>query len=107
MTKEQHDKLKKYEGVFRSAIDSLYIRAMDSRFAADLINTCRELCIHVNPSCPACMLKATQTLGKLYFEFREPEPPADADKPDKSEKPKVAKKPVVTRSQKPKKTNKK
>lgn len=72
MTKEQHEKLKKYEQIFRTAIDAMYIRAMDSRFAADFINACHELNIYINTSCPACVLKAAQTLGKLYFSYEEP-----------------------------------
>lgn len=71
MTREQHENLKKYEQIFRTAIDSQYIRAMDSRFAADFINICHELNIYINTSCPACVLKAAQTLGKLYFEYKE------------------------------------
>lgn len=71
MTKEQHEKLKKYEQIFRTAIDSLYYRAMDSRFAADFISVCHELNIYINTSCPQCTLKALQTLGKLYFDYKE------------------------------------
>ena len=87
MTKEQFDKLTKYENVFRSAIEAKYIRAMDSRFAADFVAICRELCIHINPSCPACVLKAAQTLGKLYFDYKQqnPDKPADADPSDKAD----------------------
>lgn len=95
MTKEQHEKLKKYEQMFRNAIDAQYVRAMDSHFAADFIQVCKELCIHINPSCPACVLRAAQTLGKLYFDFTEPEQEVHI---------KLPKKPVVTRNNKPKKT---
>ena len=69
MTKEQHLRLNKYEQVFRTAIDSNYYRAMDSRFAADFIQVCRELSIFVKPTCPACVLNALKTLGRLYFEY--------------------------------------
>lgn len=109
MTREQHEKLKKYEEIFRTAIDAMYIRAMDSRFAADFINACHELNIYINTSCPACVLKAAQTLGKLYFAYVEPEEPATADKPETHVEPKETKtekkpkKPTTTRS----KTNKK
>lgn len=85
MTKEQHDKLVKYENIFRTAIDAKYIRCMQSGFAADMISVCKELNIYINTSCPACVLKAAQTLGRLYFDYREPEPPAVADKSDSSE----------------------
>lgn len=84
MNKEQHDKLTKYESIFKTAIDSNYYRAMDSRFAADFIDMCRDLNVYVKPSCPACVLKALQTLGKLYFEYKEPEkekPIQDTPKP--------------------------
>ena len=72
MTKEQHEKLVKYESIFKTAIDSNYYRSMDSHFAADFISMCRELNVYVKPSCPACVLKALQTIGKLYFDYKEP-----------------------------------
>ena len=116
MTREQHENLKKYEQIFRTAIDSQYIRAMDSRFAADFINICHELNIYINTSCPACVLKAAQTLGKLYFDYKEEpenliqEEQKQVDnktiKPQKKvaqDEPKQPKKPIITRS----KTNKK
>lgn len=71
MNKIQHDKLIKYEQIFRTAIDSNYYRSMDSRFAADFISMCRELNVYIKPSCPQCVLRALQTLGKLYFEYKE------------------------------------
>ena len=85
MTKEQHLRLNKYEQIFRTAIDSNYYRAMDSRFAADFIQVCRDLNIYVNPNCPACVLKALQTLGRVYFDFREPEVPVSPDSSEKGE----------------------
>ena len=72
MNKEQHDKLIKYEQIFRTAIDSNYYRSMDSRFAADFIDMCHELHVYVKPSCPACVLNALKAMGKLYFEYKEP-----------------------------------
>ena len=72
MNKEQHDKLIKYEQIFHTAISSNYYRSMDSRFAADFISVCHELNVYINPSCPACVLRALQTLGKLYFDYKEP-----------------------------------
>lgn len=117
MTKEQHDKLIKYEQIFRTAINSNYYRSMDSRFASDFISLCRELNVYIKPSCPQCVLKALQTMGKLYFEYKEPEkekPIQDTPKPkdietitktnkvsQKSQK--QPKKPIKVRS----KTNKK
>ena len=110
MTKELHDKLTKYENIFKVAIEAKYYRAMPRDFAADFIAGCHEMNVYINPSCSACVLKALQTLGKLYFDYVEPETESKAEntesgeaKPVKSEKPKQAKKPVVTRS----KTNKK
>lgn len=85
MTKELHDKLVKYKEIFRTAIDSNYYRAMNSRFAAEFLEACRELNIYVNPVCPQCVLRALQTLGKLYFSFTEPETPASPDLAEKSE----------------------
>lgn len=73
MIKEQHEKLVKYEQIFRTAIDSNYYRAMDSRFATDFISMCHELHIHIKPNCPACVLNALKTMGKLYFAYKEPE----------------------------------
>ena len=72
MNKEQHDKLIKYEQIFHTAISSNYYRSMDSRFAADFISVCHELNVYIKPSCPACVLRALQTLGKLYFDYKEP-----------------------------------
>lgn len=119
MNKEQHDKLIKYEVIFKTAIDANYYRAMDSRFAADFISMCRELNVYIKPSCPACVLKALQTVGKLYFAYRDPEPTANAEVSDASvaldnktistenkvnqNASKQPKKPIVVRS----KTNKK
>ena len=72
MNKEQHDKLIKYESIFKTAIESNYYRSMDSRFAADFISMCHELHVYVKPSCPACVLNALKAMGKLYFEYKEP-----------------------------------
>ena len=72
MNKEQHNKLIKYEQIFRTAIESNYYRSMDSRFAADFIDMCHELNVYIKPSCPACVLNALKTIGKLYFEYKEP-----------------------------------
>lgn len=72
MNKEQHNKLIKYESIFKTAIESNYYRSMDSRFAADFISMCHELNVYIKPSCPACVLNALKTMGKLYFEYKEP-----------------------------------
>ena len=72
MNKEQHDKLIKYESIFKTAIESNYYRSMDSRFAADFIDMCHELNVYIKPSCPACVLNALKAMGKLYFEYKEP-----------------------------------
>lgn len=72
MIKEQHDKLIKYESIFKTAIESNYYRSMDSRFAADFIDMCHELNVYVKPSCPACVLTALKTMGRLYFDYKEP-----------------------------------
>lgn len=117
MNKEQHDKLIKYESIFKTAIESNYYRSMDSRFAADFISMCHELHVYIKPSCPACVLNALKTMGKLYFDYKEPEKEKqiqDTPKPEDKEtitksvkvsqnKPKQPKKPVTVRS----KTNKK
>ena len=84
MNKEQHDKLIKYEQIFHTAISSNYYRSMDSRFAADFIDMCHELNVYVKPSCPACVLNALKTMGKLYFDYKEPveeKPIQDTPKP--------------------------
>ena len=84
MNKEQHDKLIKYENIFKTAIESNYYRSMDSRFAADFISMCHELNVYIKPSCPACVLNALKTMGKLYFEYKEPveeNPIQDVQKP--------------------------
>ncbi len=117
MTKEQHEKLIKYESIFKTAIESNYYRSMDSRFAADFISMCQELHVYIKPSCPACVLNALKTMGKLYFDYKEPveeKPIQDTQKLEDKEtitkpvkvsqnKPKQPKKPVTVRS----KTNKK
>ena len=72
MNKEQHDKLIKYESIFKTAIESNYYRSMDSRFAADFISMCHELNVYIKPSCPACVLNALKAMGKLYFDYKEP-----------------------------------
>lgn len=72
MNKQQHDKLIKYEQIFHTAISSNYYRSMDSRFAADFISMCHELNVYIKPSCPACVLNALKTMGKLYFDYKEP-----------------------------------
>ena len=71
MNKEQHNKLIKYESIFKTAIESNYYRSMDSRFAADFIDMCHELNVYVKPSCPACVLTALKVMGKLYFDYKE------------------------------------
>ena len=85
MNKEQHDKLIKYESIFKTAIESNYYRSMDSRFAADFIDMCQELHVYVKPSCPACVLNALKTMGKFYFDYKEPveeKPIQDTKKPE-------------------------
>ena len=72
MNKEQHEKLIKYEQIFRTAIESNYYRSMDSRFAEDFISMCHELNVYIKPSCPACVLTALKTMGRLYFDYKEP-----------------------------------
>ena len=72
MNKEQHNKLIKYESIFKTSIESNYYRSMDSRFAADFIDMCHELNVYIKPSCPACVLTALKTIGKLYFDYKEP-----------------------------------
>ena len=72
MNKEQHNKLIKYESIFKTAIESNYYRSMDSRFAADFIDMCHELNVYIKPSCPACVLTALKTMGRLYFDYKEP-----------------------------------
>ena len=72
MNKEQHNKLIKYEQIFRTAIESNYYRSMDSRFASDFIDMCHELNVYIKPSCPACVLNALKAMGKLYFDYKEP-----------------------------------
>ena len=109
MTKEQHTKLVKYEQIFRTAIDSNYYRSMDSRFAADFISACRELNVYINTGCPQCVLNALKTMGKLYFDYKEPDTPAIADSSEGVETPKDNKtitKPVKV-SQKSQKQSKK
>ena len=117
MNKEQHIKLIKYEQIFRTAIESNYYRSMDSRFAADFISMCHELNVYIKPSCPQCVLTALKTIGKLYFDYKEPveeNPIQDVQKPmdnktitkqnkASQDKPIQQKRPIVTRS----KTNKK
>jgi hypothetical protein len=87
MTQEQYNKLVKYEHIFTSAIEAKYIRAMDSHFAADFVTICKELNIYINTSCPACVLKAAQTLGGLYFNYKaeHQNKPAVADSSDKAD----------------------
>lgn len=85
MNKEQHDKLIKYESIFKTAIESNYYRSMDSRFAADFISMCHELNVYIKPSCPACVLNTLKTMGKLYFDYKEPveeNPIQDVQKPE-------------------------
>ena len=117
MNKEQHDKLIKYESIFKTAIESNYYRSMNSRFASDFIDMCHELHVYIKPSCPACVLNALKAMGKLYFEYKEQveeNPILDVQKPEDTEtitkpnkvsqdKPIQQKRPIVTRS----KTNKK
>lgn len=93
MTKELHQKLEKYESIFRTAIDSNYYRAMDSRFAAEFINACKELNVYINTSCPQCVLKALQTVGKLFFNYKE-----EPEKPDNQLKIEFPEEPVKDKS---------
>lgn len=70
MTQEQYKRLSKFEIVLRSAVNSRYIRLMDSRTTAEFVDICRELNVFVKPNCGACMLKAATTLGTLYFSYQ-------------------------------------
>lgn len=107
MTKEQHNKLIKYEQIFHTAISSNYYRSMDSRFASDFIDMCHELHIYVKPSCPACVLNALKAMGKLYFDYKEPveeKPIQDTQKPKDIE---TITKPVKVSQKSPKQPKKK
>ena len=114
MNKEQHDKIIKYEQIFRTAIDSNYYRSMDSVFAADFISMCKELNVYINPSCPQCVLRALQTVGKLYFDYKE-EPNSQLQIEFPVETPEVKDNKLIKQEKKvnqsntkqPKKTNKK
>ena len=114
MTKTQHDKLIKYESIFKTAIDSKYYRSMDSVFAADFISMCKELNVYINQSCPQCVLRALQSVGRLYFDYKE-EPKSQlqiefpVETPEvKDNKPiKQEKKVHQSDTKQPKKTNKK
>ena len=107
MNKIQHDKLIKYESIFKTAIESNYYRSMDSRFAADFIDMCHELNVYIKPSCPACVLRALKTMGKLYFDYKEPveeKPIQDILKPEDIE---TITKSVKVSQKSPKQTKKK
>ena len=114
MTKTQHDKLIKYESIFKTAIDSKYYRSMDSVFAADFISMCKELNVYINTSCPQCVLRALQTVGKLYFDYNE-EPNSQLQIEFPVETPEVKDNKLIKQEKKvkesdtkqPKKTNKK
>ena len=114
MTKTQHDKLIKYESIFKTAIDSKYYRSMDSQFAADFISMCKELNVYINTSCPQCVLRALQTVGKLYFDYKE-EPNSQLQIEFPVETPEVKDNKLIKQEKKvnqsdtkqPKKTNKK
>ena len=73
MNKEQHERLKRYESVFYTAINAQYYRSMGSRDIAEFVQVCKELAVYINVNCPACVLKALQTVGKLYYDYK-PEP---------------------------------
>ena len=106
MTKQQHDKLIKYEQIFHTAIDSNYYRSMDSRFAADFISLCHELNVYIKPSCPQCVLTALKTMGKLYFDYKEPEKENPIQDTTKSEDIEIITKPVKVSQNKPKQPKK-
>lgn len=114
MNKEQHDKLIKYESIFKTAIDSKYYRSMDSQFAADFVSMCKELNVYINQSCPQCVLRALQTVGKLYFDYNE-EPnnqlqiefPVETPEVKDNKLIKQEKKVQESDTKQPKKTNKK
>ena len=107
MNKEQHNKLIKYEQIFRTAIDSNYYRSIDSRFAADFIDMCHELNVYVKPSCPACVLTALKTMGKLYFDYKEPVEENTIQDTQKPEDIETITKPVKVSQKSPKQPKKK
>ena len=114
MNKEQHDKLIKYESIFKTAIDSKYYRSMDSQFAADFISMCKELNVYINQSGRQCVLIALQTVGKLYFDYKEEhnnqlqiEFPVDTPEVKDNKPIKQEKKVNQSDTKQPKKTNKK
>ena len=107
MNKEQHNKLIKYESIFKTAIESNYYRSMDSRFAADFIDMCHELNVYVKPSCPACVLTALKTMGKLYFDYKEPVEENTIQDTQKPEDIETITKPVKVSQKSPKQPKKK
>ena len=107
MNKEQHDKLIKYESIFKTAIESNYYRSMDSRFAADFISICRELNVYIKPSCPACVLNALKAMGKLYFDYKEPVEENSIQDTQKHKDIETITKPVKVSQKSPKQSKKK
>lgn len=70
MTQEQYIRTSKFENVLRSAVNSRYLRCMDSRIQAEFVSICKDLNIFVKPTCPACMLNAATALGRQYFDYQ-------------------------------------
>ena len=77
MTKENHDRLTKYESILSSAVKSSYARLLESemREIAEVYKDHFGIALTKSQlNCSTCKLHALQRIGKDYFEYVEVKP---------------------------------
>ena len=108
MTKQQFDKLSKYEQVFRWAINSNFIHLSNGEFKEVSILYTEVYNDKLSPaqmSCNACRLKALKQLGNDYFAKKEDIAKREAKKAEKQAEEEKKKTEVKKTSGRPPKIN--
>lgn len=72
MTREQHERLKKYDKWFHTAVRAQYITTLTARQVNELVEIATPLGVKLqHKSCPVCLYDFMVQLGRLYFAYKE------------------------------------
>lgn len=89
MTKEQHDRLSKYEQHFNTAYRLNYLRNLGREAVTELDEVYVELFGHsskLKSGCSACVMSEVKRMAREYYDYQEPEeqPQETDNKPKKT-----------------------
>lgn len=92
MTKEQHDRLSKYEQHFNTAYRLNYLRNLGREAVTELDEVYVQLFGHsskLKSGCSACVMSEVKRMAREYYDYQEPEEEQPTD--NKEEQPKKKK----------------